>query len=251
MARHLLRAGIQISRSTVQRVLRETKPKKPPRKPRPAMEEPVGIKPDNLLKPKRPNQVWHSDITQIRVLWFTFFIAAILDGYSRKLLAMKVYAKTPCARNLVALAKRAAARHGRPKFIITDNGPQFRKKFGKGMRRKRIRHVRSRVRAPYLNGRMERFFRTLKLWQRLTLLALCVVNIQRRLDSFAAWYNTARPHSALGGRTPEEAYHGKALPKPVVYRTRDGPNIQIEIARRKHRGDPRLPIVDIKLRKAA
>ena len=41
MARHLLRAGIQVSRSTVQRVLREAKPPKPPIKPRPAMEEPA------------------------------------------------------------------------------------------------------------------------------------------------------------------------------------------------------------------
>ncbi len=215
------------------------------------MEEPVGVQPHGLLKPKRPNQVWHSDITQIRILWFTFFIAAILDGFSRKILTLKVYTKTPCARNLVALVKRAAARHGKPKFIITDNGSQFHKKFGKAVRRKRIRHVRSRVRAPYLNGRMERFFRTLKLWQRLILLALCVVNIQRRLDSFAAWYNTCRPHSALGSRTPEEAHRGKTLPKPVAYRTRDGPNIQIQIARRKYRGEARLPIVEIKLRKAA
>ena len=93
--------------------------------------------------------------------------------------------------------------------------------------------------------------REIQLWQRLTLLALCVVNIQRRLDSFAAWYNTARPHSPLGSRTPDGAYCGKALPKPVVYRTRDGPNIQIQTAREKYRGEARLPIVDIQIRKAA
>ena len=55
--------------------------------------------------------------------------------------------------------------------------------------------------------------------------------IQRRLDSFAAWYNTKRPHSALGTRTPEEACRSRAPPKPIVYRTRDRPSIQIEIAR--------------------
>ena len=122
MARHLLRAGIQISRSTVQRVLREPEPAKPPRKPRPAMEEPVGVEPHGLLKPTKPNLVWHSDITQIHVLWFTFFIAAILDGFSRKILALKVYGKVPCARNMAALVRGAAVRHGRPEFITTDNG---------------------------------------------------------------------------------------------------------------------------------
>ena len=152
IARHLVRAGIQISRSTVQRVLREAKPEKPPRKPRPAMENPVGIKPDRLLMPQKPNQVWHSDITQIRILWFTFFVAAVLDGFSRKIIAMKVYARTPCARNMAALLRSAAARHGSPNFIITDNGSQFRKQFGKALRWQRIRHVHTRVRSPFLNG---------------------------------------------------------------------------------------------------
>ena len=251
IARHLLRAGIKLSRSTVQRVLREAQPEKPPRKPRPAMENPAGVQPDRLLKPKRANQVWHGDITQIRVLWFTFFIAAILDGFSRKILSLKVYAKTPCARNLAALVKHAVARHGRPKFMITDNGGQFRKQFGKAMRHRKIRHVRMRVRAPFLNGKIERFFRSLKLWQRLTLLAVSTTSMQRRLDNFAGWYNESRPHSALGIRTPDEAYRGKVLPKPIAYRTRDGPNIHIQIARRSYRGDPRLPVVEITLRKAA
>ena len=122
IARHLLRAGLQISRSTVQRLLREPEVEKPRHKPRPVMEKPAGVKPDRLLTPRKSNQVWHSDITQFRILWFTFFIAAVLDGFSRKLLALKVYARTPCARNMAALIRSTAARHGRPKFLITDNG---------------------------------------------------------------------------------------------------------------------------------
>ena len=250
IARHLLRAGIQISRSTVQRLLREPEVEKPLRKPRPAMEKPAGIPPVRLLTPDKPNQVWHTDLTQIRILWFTFFIAAVLDGFSRKIMAMKVYAGTPCARNMAALIRSAAARH-RPKFLITDNGSQFRKQFGKALRRQRIRHVRTRVRSPFLNGKIERFFRTFKLWQRLTLMAATASGIQRRLGVFVTWYNTTRPHSALGFRTPEEAYRGKALPKPIAYRTRDGPRVYIGIRRRHFRGDPRLPVVEITLRKAA
>ena len=251
IARHLVRAGIQISRSTVQRLLREPEAKQPQRKPRPAMENPVGIKPDRLLMPQKPNQVWHSDITQIRILWSTFFVAAVLDGFSRKIIAMKVYARTPCARNMAALVRSAAARHGSPKFLITDNGSQFRRRFSKALRKYKIRHVRTRVRSPFMNGKIERFFRTFKLWQRLTLMAATAGGIQRRLDVFASWYNTCRPHSALGSRTPEEAFTGGKSPKPIAYRTRDGPNIQIQIARRHYRGDPRLPIVDIQVRKAA
>ncbi|MGC8541311.1 MAG: transposase [Phycisphaerae bacterium] len=264
MARHLLRAGIQISRSTMQRVLREAKPTRQPTKPRPAMVEPAGIKPQNLLAPKKPNHVWHSDITQIRILWFTFFIAAIFDGFSRKILTLKVYARTPCARNMAALVRGTAGRHGRPQFIITDNGGQFRKQFGKAMHRQHIRHVHTRVRAPFLNGKIERFFRTFKLWQRLTLFGLAAWSIQCRLDNFADWYNAKRPHSALGHLTPAEAWASSALPtqnprlpsglqlpQPAPIRARDGPNIQIQIARRNYLNDPHLPIIEINLRKAA
>ena len=82
-------------------------------------------------------------------------------------------------------------------------------------------------------------------------MAATTSGIQRRLDSFAAWYNTCRTHSALEFRTPEEAYGGKAQLKPVAYRTRDGPRVYIGIRRRHFRGDPRLPVVEITLRKAA
>ena len=164
LARHLLRAGIQISRSSVQRILREPEHRNPPRKPRPVIEEPVGVESHDLLTPKEPNRVWHCDMTQIRVLWRVYYVAAILDGFSRKILALKAYRKTPCARNMAALVKNAAGRHGAPKFIITDNGSQFRKQFGKAMRRQRMLHVRTRVRAPYLNGRMEGFFKSFTLW---------------------------------------------------------------------------------------
>ncbi len=264
MARHLLRAGIQISRSSVQRMLRELETKKPPGKPRSAMEKPVGVKPHDLLMPKKPNHVWHSDITQIRVLWITFYLAAVLDGFSRKILMLRVYAKTPNSRNMAASVRGAVARNGGPKFIITDNGAQFRKQFGKAMRRQRIGHVRSKVRAPFLNGRIERFFKSFKQWQRLVLLAVSIASIQRRLDNFAGWYNIHRPHSALGHLTPAEAWASSALPtqnprlpsglqlpQPAPIRARDGPNIQIQIARRHYLNDPHLPVIEINLRKAA
>jgi hypothetical protein len=72
-----------------------------------------------------------------------------------------------------------------------------------------------------------------------------------------SWYNTCRPHSKLGVLTPEEAFRGKVLHAtteefiPARRNARDGPNIQIDIARRHYRLDPHLPMIEIKLRKAA
>ncbi len=101
------------------------------------------------------------------------------------------------------------------------------------MRRQRIRHVRGRVRAPFLNGKIERFFRTFKLWWRPVFAGGKVRKMQRRLDSFVNWHNMCRPHSKLGVLTPDEAWRGKTRPKPIPIRSRDGPNIRIETSTNK------------------
>ncbi len=60
------------------------------------MELPVGKQPDSLLTPATPQRVFHMDMMQITLLWFfRFTVAFILDGHSRKLLAARVFAKTP------------------------------------------------------------------------------------------------------------------------------------------------------------
>ena len=105
--------------------------------------------------------------------------------------------------------------------------------------------------SPYLNGRIERVFRTFRAWWRLVLMGLAQREIQRRLDDFGVWFNEHRPHSALHGLTPQEAWQGHVPPKPVPIRARDQLQPQIEICRRHYHGDPRLPVVDISVRLAA
>jgi transposase InsO family protein len=166
IARHLVRAGIAVSRTTVQRVLRDPRPTSG--KPRPRHPSPVavGIAPHHLLRPTQINQVWHLDLTTLRVLWFRFVVAAVLDGFTRRLLALRVYRCTPRTAHLVALVRNAIAEHGLnfrgPHFIITDHGCQFRRQFKAAMKRMGIQHVQGRVRQPFLNGKVERLFRSFR-----------------------------------------------------------------------------------------
>ena len=119
------------------------------------------------------------------------------------------------------------------------------------MKKTGIIPVQARVRAPYLNGKIERAFRTFRVWWRLVLTGLTEKGIQRRLDDFKAWFNEHRSHSALQGRTPQEAWEGCVLPEPVPIRARDRLQPQIEIRRRHYRGDPRLPVIEMSVRLAA
>ena len=111
--------------------------------------------------------------------------------------------------------------------------------------------VQARVRAPYLNGKIERTFRTFRIWWRLTLTGLTFRSIQRRIDGFEEWFNEFRPHSALRGLTPREAWDGRSLAEPIPIRARDQLRPQIEVRRRHYRGDPRLPAIEISVRLAA
>ena len=152
---------------------------------------------------------------------------------------------------MVTLAGRVAKEFGKPRFIITDHGPQFRQQFWSAMKGMGIIPVQARVRAPYLNGKIERALRTFRIWWRLVLTGLTQSAIQHRLDDFRAWFDEYRSHCALHGLTPQEAWKGHCLPKPVPIRARDQLQPQIEIRRKHYRGDPRLPIIEISVRLAA
>ena len=251
IARHLVRAGIAMSRSTVQRVMREVKPARPPRRRRPAMPDPVGQEPDHLLTPTHNNQMWHMDLTQIRILWFRFTLAAILDGFSRKLLCLHLCCKTPRSAEMIRLIRRAEKEFDTPRFLITDHGTQFRNVFHAKLTDIGIHHVRSRVRTPYLNGKMERVFRTFRIWWRVVLVGVAPRGIQRNLNNYRGWYNTHRAHSALNGMTPQEVWEGTSLPEPLMFQAVDPDKPQIDIRRRHCRGNPWLPVIQISVRKAA
>jgi len=80
------------------------------------------------------------------------------------------------------MIRRTANEFGKPRFLITDHGTQFRRQFHAKLGGMGIHHVRGRVRAPYLDGKMERAFRTFRIWWRLVLTGLSQRGIQRKLD---------------------------------------------------------------------
>ncbi len=110
---------------------------------------------------KRTNTVWQLDLLQLRVLWFRFTIAVLMDGFSRRILELKVSRGVPTSRQMTKLVRRAAITHGLPRFIITDHGCQFRAQFRKAMKTLGVIPVRGRVRSLLFNGKVGRFFRTL------------------------------------------------------------------------------------------
>ena len=215
------------------------------------MAEPLGEEPDHLLTPTAPNHVWHMDFTCLRILWRQFTLAAVLDGSSRRLLCLRLYRRRPRSADVICLLRSLIGEYGKPHFLITDHGCQFRKRFSEVVKAWGMHHVRGWVRAPFLNGKIERCIRTWRLWWRVVLTGLSSRSIQRHLDRYQHWYNTARPHAALDGLTPDEAWRGEDLPEALPFRASDEAGAHITVRRVPWRGDPRLPVLQFQVRRAA
>ncbi|MBI1373850.1 MAG: DDE-type integrase/transposase/recombinase [Phycisphaera sp.] len=250
IAAAIVRHGIAISKSTVQRVLKEQRTDKPTRTtPGDDADESEVVRiPDNLLTPGRINRVWHIDLSTIKLVWKHFYVAAVVDGYSRRLLALKFYASTPTTQDALRLIRSCIRKHGRPRFVVSDWGCQFRDTFHGKLKEIGVTHVRGRVKSCQFNGKVERLFRTFKMWARVVLLGLNPRSIQRRLDCYREWYNVARPHASIGARTPDEAWNGVELPEPIAIYARDPIEPIIEVERQDYRGDPHLPVLEIDAR---
>ncbi|GAB5496014.1 MAG: hypothetical protein Phyf2KO_10940 [Phycisphaerales bacterium] len=213
IARHIMRAGIRVSRTSIRRVLQEGPPS-------PAKQHaPVRVTkaPAHVRHPTIPNQVWHLDMTEIRILWKKIEVAAIVDGFSRKVIAMKAFGRRPISKNLAELVESSIESGGAtPRFLVTDHGSQFRSGFRASIESLGVTHVRCQVRTWQLNAKVERVFKDLKTWVRRSAMPMSVKSIQRRIDAYANWHNRYRPHSAHGTLTPDEAEKLLLHPKPLL-----------------------------------
>lgn len=105
----------------------------------------------------------------------------------------------------------AASEFGLPDTIRTDNEAMFTSRAWLAMlKAMSIRARRGPPLQPWHNGRLERFWGTLKAALRAGVFAAPQA-LQAALDEFTRFYNIARPHQGLAGLTPEEAWHGKTM----------------------------------------
>jgi len=96
-----------------------------------------------------------------------------------------------------------------------------------------------------MNGKVERFFKTLKYWQRLKLLFTSERSIQKKLDVFWRYYNCVRPMCVLAMRTPEEMWNDVQLDVPVLIAETDPIKPAICVTKDSFEGDPLLPVFKI------
>jgi putative transposase len=154
----------------------------------------------------RPNQVWAMDITYIPMARGFVYLAAVVDWFSRRVLAWRVSITLEAAFCIEAL-EDALARHDRPEIFNTDQGSQFTSTGFTDVLVKNGIAISMDGKGSWRdNVFVERLWRSIK-YEEVYLRAYDTVSEARAsIGRYLTFYNGRRPHSSLDRQTPDQAY---------------------------------------------
>lgn len=159
----------------------------------------------------RPNQVWATDITYVPMAHGFVYLVAIVDWFSRRVLAWRVSISLDAAFCIEAL-EEALTRHGKPAIFNSDQGSQFTSTtFTAVLHREQIAISMDGKGRWRDNVFVERLWRSVKYEEVYLNAYASVPEARAGIGRYLGFYNAVRPHSALGGRTPDQIYFDQPL----------------------------------------
>ena len=159
----------------------------------------------------RPNQVWSTDITYIRMVHGFMYLVAVMDWYSRYVLAWRLSNTLEADFCIEALEDALAI--GTPEIFNTDQGSQFTSpRFTDRLLQDGIKiSVDGRGRAMD-NIFIERLWRSVKYENIYIYDYPTVPLLDQGLTQYFHFFNMERPHQGLDYRIPAQVYYGKDMP---------------------------------------
>jgi putative transposase len=209
MVRHLRREGYGVGRKRIRRLMAKMGLAPIYQRPRTSTPHPEHQVFPYLLRElviDRPNQVWCADITYLPMRRGFLYLVAVMDWATRKVLSWRVSNTLDVEFCLEAL-EQALARFGRPEIFNTDQGSQFTSPRFTGLLQQAGVRISMDGRGRWMdNVFIERLWRSLK-YECVYLHAFETGSeLRAGLSRWIGYYNVGRPHSALEGWTPDEAY---------------------------------------------
>ncbi len=154
-----------------------------------------------------PNQFWSVDITFIKLKRRHMYLTAIIDWYSRKIVAWRL-AETLATDPVLEAVREAVETHGVPAIINSDQGSQFTSSEYKDLLKSLgIRQSMDGKSRWADNIMIERWFRSLKTEKLYIEEFSTEKELRAFIEEYIYQYNTVRPHDSLDGATPAAAYH--------------------------------------------
>jgi putative transposase len=209
MAAVLRREGLVVNRKRIRRLMRVMGIEAIYQKPNTSRRHPKHKVYPYLLRGmaiERPNQVWCADITYIPMAKGFVYLVAVMDWFSRRVLAWQLSIGMDTDFCVEAL-QEAIERFGQPEVFNTDQGVQFTSAAfldelaGRGV------GVSMDSKGQFLdNIFIERLWRSLKYEEVFLKAYGSVAEARRGIGAWLAFYNDERPHQSLDYRTPSEVF---------------------------------------------
>ena len=171
----------------------------------------------------RPNACWQSDWTG----WLLAYgapvaIAGSLDDHSRYLVGLRAGPGDATNDLVWSVMVAGITECGVPAMSLADNGFVYTGKwrgfecsFEANLRAVGTVTINSRPYHPQTCGKIERLWQTLKKWLRARPTPQTIAELNGLLEEFRQFYNHQRPHRALRGATPAEAFAATAKARPA------------------------------------
>ena len=198
----------------------------------------------------RPNQVWSTDITYLRLARGVAYLVAVMDWYSRKVLAWRV-SNTLESGFCVDGLEHALQIHGTPEIFNTDQGCQFTSEAFTGM-------LKAHGIAISMDGRgraldnifVERLWRSVKYEDVYLKGYVTVPELLLGLTEYFVFYNTERPHQSLDYSTPDEIYRtasggGASIVDQFSERKTTRSETETQSGQRRSAACDRLPFLNV------
>lgn len=150
--------------------------------------------------------MWHVDWSEYEKEEYVAFI----DDRSRKIMAVGIFSNATKENTLFVFYQAVLTNEVSPVKVLSDKGTQFFvniknnlgerviSEFEQELNSLNIELWTSRRNHPQTNGKMEKWFDTMKKRKK--------KHPEETLQEFVKWYNEKRIHHALGFRTPEDVY---------------------------------------------
>jgi len=157
------------------------------------------------LKITRPNQVWAADITHIPMARGFLYLVAIIDWYSRYVLSWRLSNTLDAGFCVEALEE--ALNKCKPDIFNTDQGAQFTSEAFTGLLQQHGVRISMDGKGSYNDNLfIERLWRSVKYEEVYLKAYQDGTDARVGLGNYFHFYNTERPHQALGYLTPAEAF---------------------------------------------
>lgn len=198
---------------------------------------------DGKIEVQEPNQMWHIDITYIPVANDHAYLISVLDGYSRHIVHSKL-SLTMTTEDVKEVMSRALFKadlfevpEDKRPTLISDNGTQLvSNSFQEFLFGLDIEHIRTAVRHPESNGKIEVFHKTLK-HENVYIKEKYQSFYEARddIEEFIETYNHTRLHQGIEFVTPYQKYTGQA--EEIIKARKESHQNAIERRKRLNRAE--------------